>query len=82
MTSSQAQSKSEKKRKDYAFRHQFNEKPSIIPGCPGKLSLSHCKYSMTVQFDRVMMIREQHLAGFQQSKLAASFVLVSHVELI
>ena len=25
----------EKKRKDYAFRHQFNEKPSMIPGCPG-----------------------------------------------
>ena len=25
----------EKKRKDYAFRHQFYEKPSIIPGCPG-----------------------------------------------
>jgi len=24
----------EKKRKDYTFRHQFNEKPSIIPGCP------------------------------------------------
>jgi len=24
----------EKKRKDYAFRRQFNEKPSIIPGCP------------------------------------------------
>jgi len=23
-----------KKRKDYAFQHQFNEKPSIIPGCP------------------------------------------------
>ena len=22
------------KRKDYAFRRQFNEKPSIIPGCP------------------------------------------------
>ncbi len=22
----------EKKRKDYAFRRQFNEKPSIIPG--------------------------------------------------
>jgi len=22
-------------RKDYAFRRQFNEKPSIIPGCPG-----------------------------------------------
>jgi len=26
----------EKKRKDYASRRQFNEKPSIIPGCPGK----------------------------------------------
>ncbi len=22
------------KSKDYAFRGQFNEKPSIIPGCP------------------------------------------------
>ena len=25
----------EKKRKDYAFQRQFNEKPSIIPGRPG-----------------------------------------------
>jgi len=24
----------EKKRTDYAFWRQFNEKPSIIPGCP------------------------------------------------
>ena len=24
----------EKKKTDYAFRRQFNEKPSIIPGCP------------------------------------------------
>jgi len=24
----------EKKRKYYAFWHQFHEKPSIIPGCP------------------------------------------------
>ena len=24
-----------RKRKDYTFRRQFNEKPSIIPGCPG-----------------------------------------------
>ena len=24
-----------KKRKDYAFWRQFNEKPSITPGCPG-----------------------------------------------
>jgi len=28
-------SASEKKRKDYAFRRQCNEKPSITPGCPG-----------------------------------------------
>jgi len=27
--------KKKKKRKDYAFWRQFNEKPSIIPGCPG-----------------------------------------------
>jgi len=29
----------EKKRKDYTFRRQFNEKPSIIPGCPGKMDI-------------------------------------------
>ena len=28
----------EKKRKDYIFRRQFIEKPSIIPGCPGLVS--------------------------------------------
>jgi len=27
--------KKKRKRKDYTFRRQFNEKPSIIPGCPG-----------------------------------------------
>ncbi len=27
-------------RKDYAFWHQFNEKPSVIPGCPGLLVIS------------------------------------------
>jgi len=25
----------EKKRIEYAFWRQFNEKPSVIPGCPG-----------------------------------------------
>ncbi len=25
----------EKKRKNYAFRRQFDEKPSVIPGCSG-----------------------------------------------
>ncbi len=29
---------SEKKRKDYTFRRRFNEKPSIVPGCPGNAS--------------------------------------------
>jgi len=29
----------EKERKDYAFRSQFNETPSIIPGCPEKCLL-------------------------------------------
>ena len=43
----------EKKRKqDYAFWRQFNEKPSIIPGCPGNeewhcpwvcYALTHCR---------------------------------------
>jgi len=27
----------EKQRKDYAFWRQFNEKPSIVLGCPGLL---------------------------------------------
>ncbi len=29
----------EKKRKDYAFRRQCNEKPSIILGCPGAVNI-------------------------------------------
>ncbi len=31
---SEKKRKKREKRKDYAFRRQFNEKPSIIPGCP------------------------------------------------
>ena len=31
----QKRKEKKKKRKDYAFRRYFNEKPSIIPGCPG-----------------------------------------------
>jgi len=31
----------EKKRKDYTFRRRFNEKPSIIPGCPGNAGDKH-----------------------------------------
>ena len=41
----------EKKRKDYAFRRQFNEKPRIIPGCPGHtvwLSLLGCAQALHI----------------------------------
>ncbi len=40
----------EKKRKDYAFRRQFNEKPSIIPGCPGSAdhSCTFCEAQVLV----------------------------------
>jgi len=31
-----AAAEKKRKRKDYTFRRQFNEKPSIIPGCPGQ----------------------------------------------
>ena len=31
----------EKKRKGYTFRRQFNEKPSIILGCPGQQMYTH-----------------------------------------
>ena len=37
---SKEKKRKEKKRKDYAWQRQFNEKPSIIPGCPvPKMSL-------------------------------------------
>ena len=32
----------EKKRKDYAFRRRFNEKPSFIPGCPVSWLCLYC----------------------------------------
>ena len=39
--STRAAKRKEKKEKDYAFRRQFNEKPSIIPGCPDGLQRPH-----------------------------------------
>ena len=35
-----------KVRKDYAFRRQFSEKPSIIPGVRGALMLQHHHHSL------------------------------------
>jgi len=32
----------EKKRKDYAFWHHFDEKPSIKPSCPGACAYAIC----------------------------------------
>ena len=42
----------EKKRKDYAFWRQFNEKPSIVPGCPGNRSSCNesCDFARKVYF--------------------------------
>ena len=34
----------EKTRLDYAFWHQFNEKPSITPGCPGQALCTSCPF--------------------------------------
>ena len=42
----------EKKTLDYAFRRQFNEKPSIVPGCPGKGSLTTCMVVGTLSAER------------------------------
>jgi len=35
--------RTEKKRNDYAFWRQFNEKPNIIPGCPGACITTPCE---------------------------------------
>ncbi len=40
------------KRKDYTFRRQFNEKPSIISGCPGTC----CRYEDVCSLDIIVAI--------------------------
>ena len=43
--------KLEKERKDYAFRLQVNEKPSITPGCPSTASYSNvCVNNKSLSF--------------------------------
>ncbi len=51
----------EKKRKDYAFRRQFDEKPNIIPGCPGmvKVMIRSPKLRYDMSEDRAMDIPDQ-----------------------
>ncbi len=46
--------KKEKKRKDYAFWRQFNEKPSIILGCPGTIAMM---YSWVCIFNMCMPLK-------------------------
>ena len=36
-------SRKAKKRKDYTFWHQFTDKPSVIPGCPGSSLNADCQ---------------------------------------
>ena len=50
----------EKKRKDYAFQRQFNEKPSIIPGCPVQVPVYTLQVSLhALQFCLVPCIASQ-----------------------
>ena len=40
-----------RKRKHYAFWRQFNEKPNIIPGCPGPVSHLHELMCLSLVFN-------------------------------
>ena len=47
----------ENKRKDYAFQHQFNEKPSIIPGCPGsELYVTILRFKITLFMHLLLIV--------------------------
>ena len=43
------------KRKDYAFRRQFNEKPSSIPGCPVHTLLTVTRHKMQISLLRYLV---------------------------
>ena len=57
--------KKEKKRQDYAFRRQFNEKRSIVPGCPGCAAAcrNQPKLLMRLQLDSTAkaLLSHEHL---------------------
>jgi hypothetical protein len=46
-----------KKRKGYAFWRQFDEKPSVIPGCPG----SACNTAHDLHFEK-QFAEPEHLS--------------------
>ena len=48
---------SRKERKDYAIWRQFNEKPSIIPGCPGARPLLESAFTLAASASQVLMTR-------------------------
>ena len=54
---SSTHNRKEKKRKDYAFWRQFNEKPSILLGCPASthIHFAWCKkqYDLTAKLELV-----------------------------
>ncbi len=67
----------EKKRQDYAFRRQFNEKPSIIPGCPEPpchLPQPHMLLTCTA------MIAEQHAWMIEVVKGGMESLKKAHLE--
>jgi len=59
----------EKKRKDYGFQRQFNEKPSIVLGCP-----AHTTYLLIAGWI-VSNNRKQELLDTQDNDLHASMDL-------
>ena len=46
-----------KKRKDYAFWRQFNEKPSVIPGCPGTVAEQEGTFWVSVSFMPACLVK-------------------------
>lgn len=40
-----------RKRKDYGFWRQYNEKPSIVPSCPGKVYMTNIRCQQTKSHD-------------------------------
>ncbi len=52
-----------KKRKDYAFQRQFNERPSVLPGCPGRYTSTQALLIVNVTTEEWLQNRAKHLPG-------------------